>query len=80
MKNLLVYINPRRDFDDESSRYAQIQIDNSRKYWNPEDILLITNFPYEYQGIKSLVVPDSLFCGFDAKASKVNAIIYLLTN
>lgn len=78
MKNLLIYINCRKGFDDEHGRYAEIQIDNSLNYWRPDDILMVTNFPYEYNGIKAAEVPDNLFCEFDPKASKVNAIIYLM--
>lgn len=78
MKNLMIYINPQNKFDDEHARYAEIQIDNGLNYWKPEDILLVTNFPYEYHNIKSLVVPDNLFCVHDAKASKVNVIVHLL--
>jgi hypothetical protein len=78
MKNLLIYLNPRNGFDNEHARYAKIQIDNSLNYWRPEDILMVTNFPFEHHGIKALEVPDKLFCEFDAKASKINAIIYLL--
>lgn len=78
MKNLLIYINPRKGFDDEHAKYAKIQVDNGLNYWKPKDILMVTNFPFEHHGIKALVVPDNLFCEFDAKASKVNAIIYLL--
>ncbi len=78
MKNLLVYLNPKKDFDDLYHRYAKIQIDNSLFYWKPEDIIITTNFPYQYHGIKSLVVPDNLICDFDEKACKINAVIYLL--
>lgn len=80
MKNLLIYINPRKSFDDEYTTYAEIQIDNNLHYWKPDDILLATNFPYEYHDIKSIVVPDSLFCEYDARTSKVPVIIYLLEN
>lgn len=80
MKNLLIYINPRHDFDDEHKRYVQIQVDNSLLYWKPEDITIATNFPYEYHGIKSLVLPDSLFCEFEPRNSKGNGIVYLLDN
>lgn len=74
----MIYINPRKSFDEEHSKYARIQVDNSLNYWKPEDILMVTNFPFEYHGIKAIEVPDNLFCEFDAKASKINAIIYLL--
>lgn len=71
MKNLLVYIHPRKDFDGEHSLLAKIQIDNCfRVGWQKEDILLVTNFPYEYNGVKSLVVEDTTFCHGHPRASK----------
>lgn len=78
MKNLLVYLNPTKSFDDEHGRYIKIQIDNSLKYWKPDDILIATNFPYEYHGIKTWEVPDNFICEFDKKACKVNVIVDFL--
>lgn len=78
MKNLLIYVNPSGQFDSEHARYAPIQIENSLKYWKPKDILLATNFPYDYGGVKAVVVPDKLFCDYWRTSSKINAIIYLL--
>ena len=80
MKNLLIYLNPRKSFDDEYTRYAEIQIDNNLHYWKPEDLIVVTNFPYEYHGLKAIEVPDNLFCEFDPRTSKVPTIIYLLEN
>jgi hypothetical protein len=80
MKNLLIYIDPKRKFNAENSVYIEIQIENSLNYWKKEDIMLVTNFPYEYMGVKSLVVPDNLFCEIDYKGSKMNTIVYLLEN
>jgi hypothetical protein len=79
MKNLMVYINPSKKFDSEHGRYAEIQIENSLKYWRPEDIIFVTNFPYEYNGIKALEL-ENMYCDFDNKACKVNIIIHLLEN
>jgi len=76
----MIYINPSRHFDDEHTRYAPIQIDNSLKYWKPEEILLVTNFPYKYHDIKACEVPDNLFFKFWRTSSKINAIVYLLEN
>lgn len=56
MKNLLIYVNP-DGFDAESEKLTKIQIDNSLELgWNPADVILITDFPYEYRGIKATVV------------------------
>lgn len=78
MKNLFLYLHPNKEFDDENKRYVEIQIDNSLHYWKPEDIILVTNFPYEYHGIRSIVVSDELICDFDDKACKINVIIDFL--
>jgi hypothetical protein len=80
MKNLLIYLNPEKKFDHETEKYVKIQIENSLDFWRKRDILLVTNFPYEYNGIKAIVVPDNLFFEFEKRASKINAIIYLLEN
>lgn len=78
MKNLIIYISPRKDFDDECKKLVKIQIDNSFKFWKKEDILLVTNFEYEYNEIKAIVISDKFYCKVHDKASKINAIIYLL--
>lgn len=59
---------------------AEVQIDNSLEFWQPKDILLVTNFPYKYHGVKAMVAPDDLYCEADAtgKATKINVIISLL--
>lgn len=80
MKNLLIYINPRKAFDNETSTLVKIQIDNSLFFWKPEDILLVTNFPYQYRSVKAMVVNDNLFCPIHDKASKINTIIHLIEN
>jgi hypothetical protein len=78
MKNLLIYVNPEKKFDDETSTLIKIQIDNSLELgWRPEDIILITNFPYEFMGVKSVIVGDELFNTFSAMATKVDVMAYL---
>ena len=87
MKNLLIYVSPTKNFvnatfnkvwKDETSILVKIQIDNSLEVgWKREDILLVTNFDYEYNGVKSLVVGDDNFCPFSPTASKINVIIDL---
>jgi len=83
MKNLLIYINPSKSFvsPDEGWKgevdiLVKIQIDNSLELgWKREDILVVTNFDYEYNGVKALVVSDDTFCECSPTASKVNVII-----
>lgn len=78
MKNLLTYINPLREFTEDYIHLAKVQIDNSIQTWDRKDILLVTNFPYSYKGIDSIVVPDDLFCSHRPRASKINVICYML--
>ncbi len=75
MKNLLIYINPvDKKFSREHEDLTKIQIDNSLQLgWKKEDILLVTNFDYEYQGIGSIVVGN--YTVFDQyRSTKIPAI------
>jgi hypothetical protein len=86
MKNLLIYINPNHKFNIEHKAMLEAQIDNALNYWRKEDLVLCTNFPYEYNGVKAIVGPDSLINKTyhvyprGIINSEVNAIIYLLEN
>lgn len=78
MKNLLIYIHPRRDFGPEEKVTIKIQIDNSLDLgWKKEDIFLVTNFPYEYNGVKALVVGDENYYDSFPTASKINTLVDL---
>lgn len=79
MKNLLIYISPEKKFSDESSILAKIQIDNSFELgWKKEDIILITNFDYEYHGVKAIVINGDTYYPLFPEATKVLTIAYLL--
>jgi len=79
MKNLLVYINPVKRFDKEKSILAKIQIDNSlRLGWKPEDIIIVTNFPFEHNGVKSLFLDVSNFCEFRPLSTKTVVVANML--
>ena len=59
MKNLMVYMSPQKKFLDKTEYLVKAQIDKSLLLgWKKEDIVLVTNFPYEYQGIKAMVVDN----------------------
>ena len=78
MKNILVYINPRKDFDEETKILAKIQVDNMLHFgWKKEDIILVTNFPYEYNGVKAIVAGDNLYYPIDYTLAKINGIVFL---
>lgn len=86
MKNLLIYVNPSKAFIDyhwgnENEILVKIQIDNSLALgWKKEDIMLVTNFDYEYRGVKSIVLSSELFCNVSYTATKILVILYLLAN
>ena len=78
MKNLLIHVSPTGEFcNDEHKMAAKIQIENSlRLGWKPEDIILATNFPYEFSGVKSILI-DNVYCKQHWPATKINAIVEL---
>ncbi len=80
MKNLLIYVNPKKSFTPEHEALTKIQIDNSLDLgWYPQDIILATNFPYSYRGIRSTVVSD--YTVFDGnRSTKIPAILQLFSN
>jgi len=80
MKNLMAFINPLKEFTEDYAGLVKVQIDNSLRAWKKEDILLVTNFPYSYNGVNSTVVPDDLFCSHRMRASKINVICYMINN
>ena len=67
MKNVMIYnvVNDKVRHDtDKLFKTFQNQIDNALHYgWNPEDIILGTNFEFEYKGIKSHILTD--ICKFN---------------
>ena len=79
MKNLMICLNSKKKFPGETESLVKTQIDNSLELgWKKENIILLTNFPYEYRGIKAMVVADNLFCNVNDKANTSNAIFRLL--
>ncbi len=76
MKNLLIYVNP-QGFDLESEKLAKIQIENSLEIgWKPNDIILVTNFPYEYMSVKAKEIEGG-YCDFQKEASKITTLVHL---
>lgn len=77
MKNFYIYINP-NGFDEETENLQKLQIDNSLELgWKIEDIILITNFSWEYRSVKAIVIPQENYCKEWKQASKINVIVYL---
>jgi hypothetical protein len=78
MKNILIYINPSEKFDEESEKLIKIQIESSLELgWKPEDILLITNFPYEFMGVKAFEISGEYYCKLFKQATKVDVMVHL---
>jgi len=81
MKNLLIYIGPEPKFGFEHEELTKIQIDNSLELgWKPEDIILMTNFPWKYRKVTALVVDGCYYAdnGFN-RSSKILAILKLFS-
>lgn len=85
MKNLMIYVsptgsfnNPRPGLTNDAGQLVKVQIENSLSLgWNVEDILLFTNFDYQYGSIKAKVLKDVKFFERKPQASKINAIVEL---
>jgi len=62
MKNVMIYniVSDKIRYDNEELfKTFKMQIDNALHYgWKPEDIILGTNFEFEYKGIKSNILTD----------------------
>jgi len=81
MKQILTYISPDKEFNEEHKKMVKIQIDNSlRLEWKRKDIMLVTNFKYEYNGVKSIVIPDDNYCPYLYFVTKIYVINYLFKN
>ena len=79
MKNVLIYIHPDKEFNEENKTLIKIHIDNSiRLGWKPEDILLFTNFEYSYGGISAQVVDGDYDLKWDRTSNKIFVIRDLL--
>jgi hypothetical protein len=69
MKNLMIYFsktdsfdNPREGWPNDEATLIKIQIENSLDLgWQPADILLFTNFAYQYGPIQATVFDNSTF-------------------
>lgn len=80
MKNFLCYTNPAQEFSEENKTLVKIHIDNSLDLgWKKEDILLYTNFPYQYNGVEAIPIPGTLDVHWDRTSNKILVINYLLS-
>jgi len=75
MKNLLIFVDPAKEFNREHKTLVKIQIDWSLEMgWKPEDIMLVTNFPYEYREVKATLVEDDCYCPHRKETTKIPVI------
>lgn len=84
MKNLLIYISPTFSFNNpgddlvsnDAGKLVKVQIDNSLALgWQKKDIILVTNFDYQYGTTRAIVLKDVEFYERKPQASKINAIV-----
>lgn len=79
MKNLMIYFNPEKRFSSEAEGLVKRQIDTSLQLgWKNHDIVLLTNFPYEYKMVKAKTVDENLSSSSDNNIQKSNVIYNLL--
>jgi len=41
-------------------KYLKLHVENSLNFWNPKDIILATNFPFEYMGVKAYEIQSDI--------------------
>jgi len=81
MKQILTYINSEKEFNDEHKMAVKIQIDNSLSLgWELENIILVTNFEYKYNGVKAIIIENPKFCEYHFPVAKIYLINYLFKN
>lgn len=79
MKNLFMWLSANHEFSPEASNLVKIQIDNCQRLGlKQEDVLLITNFPYEYNGIKAIEVGDEHYCTVRPRSTNTTIIPALI--
>lgn len=79
MKNLIIYINPEKKFVKDYAALARVQIDNSLSLgWKADDILFVMNYPWEYNGVKSIVIEDEHYCAVRPRSINTTTIPFLI--
>lgn len=85
----MIYISPTGSFNNirihpyrnDSSQLIKVQFENSLQLgWKEEDIILVTNFDYQYGHLKSHAIKDIEFFKKIPEVSKVNALNRLFDN
>ena len=80
MKLIFTNVNPNKKFNRERSVLIKLQIDNCIELgWDVKDIILATNFNYEYRGVKAYLVGDENYCGIDDDRYAFKVSTHILT-
>lgn len=83
MKLVLCNVNPYNKFNRELNTLAKLQIDNSIDLgWKLEDIIMATNFDYEYKEVQSTIVDDKNYCnvGDGRYGHRASSHIFIIEN
>lgn len=79
LKNLLIFISPAKAFTGEYGVLAKVQVDNSLSLgWKKEDIIFVTNYPWEYNGVKAIVVGTDHYCAVRPRSIKTAIVPFLI--
>ena len=79
LKNLVVFLSPNRAFTEPYQKYTKTFIDNSVDLgWMREDIILVTNYSWEYNRVKAIVVGDEHYCAVRPRSIKTAIIPHLV--
>ena len=74
----MVFVHMIKTFFGEPYQLVKLQIDNSLDLgWRRKDIILATNFKFEYKGIESIIVSDKNWIPYEKRTSKLSAMIEL---
>jgi hypothetical protein len=86
MKNLMIYISPTGSFDNprpdlasnDAGPLVKVQIENSLLLgWKKADLMIVTNFPFQYDNVETIVLEEVEFFDRKPQVSKINAIVRL---
>lgn len=76
MKQIIIYVDPKKCFAKEYKDLIKLQIDNSLELgWDIKDIMLVTNFDYEYLGLKSILIDDDAYCSHSPLSTKIPGVL-----
>jgi len=72
MKNLLIWVSDRKQFSREARVLVKVQIDNALRLG--QDLILVTNFSYGYNGVKAVLTKDENYCAVRPRSNNTSII------